>query len=40
LAEPLVPLRHRLAADLLAIKRCPSLVRAFFRAPSVAYISD
>jgi transposase len=31
-------LRHRIAADLLAIR--PSLVRSFFRAPSVAYICD
>jgi transposase len=33
-------LRHRVAADLLAITRCPSLVRSFFHAPSVAHIDD
>jgi transposase len=33
-------LRHRVAADLLAIKHRPSLVRSFFRAPAVAYIID
>lgn len=30
-------LRHRMQADLDAIKACPALLRSFFRAPSVAY---
>jgi hypothetical protein len=33
-------LHRRLDADLLAIKRRPALVRSFFNAPSVAYITD
>ncbi len=33
-------LQSRIDADLQAIQRNPKLVRSFFRAPSVAYISD
>ena len=33
-------LQSRIDADLQAIQRDPQLVRSFFRAPSVAYISD
>jgi len=33
-------LHRRLDADLLAVKRRPGLVRSFFKAPSVAYITD
>ena len=33
-------LQSRIEADLQAIQRNPKLVRSFFRAPSVAYISD
>jgi transposase len=33
-------LQDRIEADLQAIQDDPTLVRAFFRAPSVAYISD
>ena len=33
-------LQERIEADLRAIQRNPKLVRSFFRAPSVAYISD
>lgn len=33
-------LHSRIEADLQAIQRNPKLVRSFFRAPSVAYISD
>jgi transposase len=33
-------LQSRIDADLQAIQRDPRLVRSFFRAPSVAYISD
>jgi len=33
-------LKNRVVADLAAIKRSPSLVRAFFAAPSVAYAKD
>jgi transposase len=33
-------LQSRIDADLQAIQRDPKLVRSFFRAPSVAYISD
>lgn len=33
-------LRRRVEDDLSNIKRAPSLVRAFFRAPSVAYTTD
>jgi transposase len=33
-------LQPRIEADLLAIKNNPALVRSFFKAPSVAYISD
>jgi transposase len=33
-------LRDRIEAELNIVKRKPALVRSFFRAPSVAYISD
>ena len=33
-------LREKIDAQLAAIKRAPALVRSFFRAPSVAYITD
>jgi transposase len=33
-------LRERVATDLALIKSLPSLVRSFFRAPSVAYVVD
>jgi transposase len=33
-------LRDKIEAQLSAIKRMPKLVRSFFRAPSVAYITD
>jgi transposase len=33
-------LRKRVETDLAAIKALPSLVRSFFRAPSVAYVTD
>lgn len=33
-------LRERVEADLAAIKALPSLVRSFFRAPTVAYVTD
>jgi transposase len=33
-------LRRRVEDDLMTIKRKPTLVRAFFRAPSVAYTAD
>jgi transposase len=33
-------LQQRVEADLTAIQRRPALVRSFFRAPSVAYITD
>jgi len=33
-------LKRRVIVDLAAIKKSPSLVRAFFRAPSVAYAKD
>jgi transposase len=33
-------LQSRIDADLQAIQRNPKLVRSFFRAPSIAYISD
>lgn len=33
-------LRHRMQADLDAIKARPALLRSFFRAPSVAYTTD
>lgn len=33
-------LRDKIEAQLLAIKNAPRLVRSFFRAPSVAYITD
>ena len=33
-------LQERIEAQLAAIKRVPSLVRSFFQAPSVAYITD
>lgn len=32
--------REKIDAQLAAIKRAPALVRSFFRAPSVAYITD
>ena len=40
------PLRHgeklqdKIEAQLATIKRMPQLVRSFFQAPSVAYITD
>jgi transposase len=33
-------LRDKIAAQLAAIKRTPQLVRSFFHAPTVAYITD
>ena len=33
-------LREKIDAQLAAIKQAPALVRSFFRAPSVAYITD
>ena len=33
-------LRDKIEAQLTALKRMPHLVRSFFLAPSVAYISD
>jgi hypothetical protein len=33
-------LQEKIEAQLAAIKRVPRLVRSFFKAPSVAYISD
>jgi hypothetical protein len=33
-------LRDKVAAQLAAIKRTPQLVRSFFQAPTVAYITD
>ena len=33
-------LRDKIDAQLARIKRTPKLVRSFFRAPSVAYITD
>ena len=33
-------LQHKIQAQLAAIKRTPQLVRSFFQAPSVAYITD
>ena len=33
-------LRDKIEAQLAAIKARPGLVRSFFRAPSVAYITD
>jgi transposase len=33
-------LRDKIEAQLAAIKRMPQLVRSFFQAPSVAYITD
>src|SRR5450631_914905 len=33
-------LQERIAAELLAVQRNPPLVRSFFRAPSVSYITD
>jgi transposase len=33
-------LSEKIDAQLAAIKNMPSLVRAFFKAPSVAYITD
>jgi transposase len=33
-------LQPRIEADLLAIKKKPALIRSFFKAPGVAYISD
>ncbi|MGH8457581.1 MAG: IS630 family transposase, partial [Stenotrophobium sp.] len=30
----------RIAAELAAVKRNPKLVRSFFKAPSVSYITD
>ena len=33
-------LREKIEAQLAAIKRTPQLVRSFFQAPAVAYITD
>jgi hypothetical protein len=33
-------LRDKIAAQLATIKRTPQLVRSFFHAPTVAYITD
>ena len=33
-------LQERIEAQLAAIKRLPQLVQSFFKAPSVAYITD
>ncbi len=33
-------LQEKIEAQLAAIKRIPRLVRSFFKAPSVAYITD
>jgi len=33
-------LRDRIDAQLAAIKKAPALIRSFFKAPSVAYITD
>ena len=33
-------LRDKIEAQLAAIKRTPQLVRSFFQAPTVAYITD
>ena len=33
-------LQPRIDADLRALRRTPALIRSFFKAPSVAYISD
>ena len=33
-------LREKIEAQLAAIKRTPQLVRSFFQAPSLAYITD
>ena len=33
-------LRDKIEAQLAAIKRMPQLVRSFFQAPTVAYITD
>ena len=33
-------LREKIEAQLGAIKRLPKLVRSFFKAPSVAYVTD
>jgi transposase len=33
-------LRDKVAAQLAAIKRTPQLIRSFFQAPTVAYITD
>ena len=33
-------LEDKIRAQLAAIKRLPALVRSFFQAPSVAYITD
>jgi hypothetical protein len=33
-------LRDKIEAQLRAIKRTPKLVRSFFKAPSVAYVTD
>ena len=33
-------LRAKIEAQLAAIKRMPQLVRSFFQAPTVAYITD
>jgi hypothetical protein len=33
-------LQEKIEAQLAAIRKMPSLVRAFFKTPSVAYITD
>jgi len=33
-------LQEKIEAQLAAIKRMPQLLRSFFKAPSVAYITD
>jgi transposase len=33
-------LKHKIEAQLAKIKRLPQLVRSFFQAPDVAYITD
>jgi len=41
--KPLAPgefLQDRIDADLQAVQADPALVRSFFRAPSVAYVTD
>ena len=33
-------LKDKIEAQLAALKKAPSLIRSFFKAPSVAYITD